>query len=148
MSIKFHPAAWDRTLEGTSSSPLHFIDGIRRGIESAFQNFLDENKGISEGRISHKFLSYVDQGFSGIGSRVYIESAEISIVTTMIQKHLEKESGYYSDPDCVQVEDAPKTFWIDEDYRLKRTFLDVYFVIDKTYHEEVRLFISETEEKV
>jgi hypothetical protein len=90
----------------------------------------------------------VDQGFSGIGSRVYIESAEISIVTTMIQKHLEKESGYYSDPDCVQVEDAPKTFWIDEDYRLKRTFLDVYFVIDKTYHEEVRLFISETEEKV
>lgn len=148
MSIKFHPANWDRAFDEAFARPRNFIDGIRRGVDSAFQTFLDENKGISEKEISHKFLSYVDQGFSGIGSRVYIKSVEISVVTTMIQKHLEKESGYYSDPNCVQVEDAPKTFWIDEDYKLKRTFFDVSFIIDKTYHEEARLFFSETEEKV
>jgi len=148
MSIKFHPATWDRTLEETSSRLTNFIDGIRRCISMSFEDFLDKNKGIPEESVPHKFLSCLDQQFSVPGSRVCINSVGFSVVTTMIQKHFEKESDYYSDPDCVQVEDAPKTFWIDEDYKLKRTFLDVSFMIDKTYHEETRLFFSETEEKV
>jgi hypothetical protein len=86
--------------------------------------------------------------FSVSGSRILIKCVNFSTEKTLVRNTIEKESGYYSDDNSIQVEDAPKTIGVIEEFNLRMVFVNVSFMIDGKYLEKVKILFSETEEKV